>query len=193
MHKPVDQLTWRAEDGAALLARVQLSHGPRADAETVAWVLRMGFEVVCALHEAPRSAQRLRSWRCGKSPEPSPAAAAAARPADGGGPRTAAALKAAAAGAVATAPPAPPRELPPPEQAQRKGGHRPGTGRLEAAASAGATRVAGRPAPRAVGPRGPVGGQGTLSQGPAGGERRLDGHALRRALPYAWAKRRGGR
>src|SRR5437773_10816187 len=41
VHKPVDHLTLRAEDSEALLVRVHLRTVPRADAETVAWVIRM--------------------------------------------------------------------------------------------------------------------------------------------------------
>src|SRR5207342_1454546 len=113
-------------------ARLHLSNLPRADAEKVAWVIRMYFYVVCALQEAKLSAKRLRSLLCGKSSKPSPEEASAASPADGGGTSTSAALQADADGAaVATAHQAPPGEPQTPEQAKRKGGHRPGTGRLE--------------------------------------------------------------
>ena len=50
--KPVDNLTLSAEDGEALIARVHRSNLPRADAETVEWVIRMYFHVVFALQEA---------------------------------------------------------------------------------------------------------------------------------------------
>jgi hypothetical protein len=69
--KPVDNLTLRAEDGEALIARVHLSNLPRADAERVEWVIRMYFYVVCALQEAKLSVKRLRSLLFGKSPAPS--------------------------------------------------------------------------------------------------------------------------
>ena len=163
MQKPVDTLTLSAEDGEALIARVHLSNLPRADAERVAWVIRMYFSVVCAMQEAKLSAKRLRSLLFGRNPTPSPEEASAASPADGGGTSTAAALKADAAGAaVATAKQAPPGEPQTPEQAKLKGGHRPGTGCLGAAASAGARRVACRHEELAVGQRCPVCGQGTL-------------------------------
>ncbi len=61
MHTPVTPLTLRAEDGEALIARVQQSNLPRADAETVAWVIRWCFAVVCALQEATCSVKRLRA------------------------------------------------------------------------------------------------------------------------------------
>ena len=66
-----------------------------------------------------------------------------------------------------------------------KGGHRPGTGCWGPAADAGATRVACRHDERAVGQRCPVGGQGHLDALPAGGARRMAGHALLRAVRYA--------
>ena len=50
--KLVDNLTLRAEDGEALIARVPRSNVPRADAERVEWVIRRYFYVVCALQEA---------------------------------------------------------------------------------------------------------------------------------------------
>ena len=190
VQKPVDNLTLSAEDGEALIARVHLSNLPRADAETVAWVIRMYFYVVFALQEAKLSAKRLRSLLFGKSPTPSPEESSAASPAEGGGTSASAALEADAAGAAATANQAPPGEPQTPEQAKRKGGHRPGTGRLGAAAYAGATRVECRHEELAVGQRCPVCGQGTLYQLPAGVEIRLDGNALLSAMHYALEKLR---
>src|SRR5262249_55652654 len=76
------------------------------------------------------------------------------------------------------------------EQPKPTGGHRPGTGRLGAAAYAGATRLEGRHEALAVGQRCPVCGQGTLSQLPAGVEVRIDGHARLRAMRYEVEKRR---
>ena len=134
VQKPVDNLTLSAEDGEALIARVHLSNLPPSDAEKVAWVIRMYFYVVCALQEAKLSAKRLRSVLGGKSPEPSPEASSASSQADGGRTSTSAALEADADGAVTPTKHAPPGEPQTPEQAKPKGGHRPGTGRLGAAA-----------------------------------------------------------
>ena len=92
--------------------------------------------------------------------------------------------------ADATANQAPPGESQRPEQAKPKGGHRPGTGRLGAAAYAGATRVECRHEELAVGQRCPVCGQGTLYQLPAGVEIRIDGHALLSAMHYELEKLR---
>ena len=134
MQKPADHLTLNAADGEALIARVHRSNWPRADAERVAWVIRMYFYVVFALQEAKLSAQRLRSLLCGKCPEPSPASSSAAAQAASDGLHASAMLKADADGAGATGHHAPPGAAPRPERAQPTGGHRPGTGCLGAAA-----------------------------------------------------------
>ena len=85
MKKPMDNLTLSAEDGEALIARVHLSNLPRADAETVEWVIRMYFHMAFALQEANISTKRLRSLLFGKNPAPSPLSEAslAASQADG--------------------------------------------------------------------------------------------------------------
>jgi transposase len=190
--KPVDNLTWSAEDGEALMARVHLSSLPRADAEKVEWVIRMYFYVVFALQEAKLSGKRLRTLLFGTSPTPSPApeASSACSQGDGDGTNASAVLEADADGAGATGHQAPPGAAPRPEGGTPKGGHRPGTGRLGADASAGATRVECRHEELAVGQRCPVCGQGTLYQWPAGGEIRLDGNALLSAIRYEVAKLR---
>jgi transposase len=190
VNKPVDTLTLSAEDGEALIARVHRSNLPRADAERVEWVIRMYFYVVFALQEAKLSAKRLRSLLFGKRPEPLPEASSAAGQADGDGTHASAVLKADAAGAGATAHQAPPGESQRPELAQPTGGHRPGTGRLGAAAYAGATRVECRHEELAVGQRCPVCGQGNLYALPAGVEVRIDGHALLSAMHYELEKLR---
>src|SRR5262249_40536773 len=156
--KPVNHLTLSAADGEALMARVQRSNLPPADAEKVAWVIRMSFYVVCALQEATLSAKRLRALRCGQSPRPAlaPAAAAAPRPAKGEGTRAAAVLAVEADGAAAPAP-----QAQPPERAKATGGPRPGPGRLGAEAYEGAERVECRHEELAVGQRCPVCGHGT--------------------------------
>jgi transposase len=190
VQKPVDNLTLRAEDGEALIARVHLSNLPSSDAAKVEWVIRMYFYVVFALQEAKLSAKRLRALLCGTRPEPLPEASSASSQADGAGTRTAAVLEAEAAGVAATANQAPPGAQQTPEQAKSKGGHRPGTGRLGAAAYVGATRIECRHEELAVGQRCPVCGQGSLYQLPAGVEIRLDGHALLSAMHYALEKLR---
>ena len=138
MKKPMDNLTLSAEDGEALIARVHLSNLPRADAETVEWVIRMYFHMAYALQEANISTKRLRSLLFGKNPAPSPLPeeSLAASQADGDEASVCAVLDADAK-PEATANQGPPGESQRPEGAKAKGGHRPGTGRLGAAAYAG--------------------------------------------------------
>jgi transposase len=190
--KPEDHLTLTAEDGEALIARVHRSNLPRADAERVEWVIRMYFYVVCALQEAHLSAKRLRALLFGKrpGPSPSPEALSAAAQAESDEPHAAAVREAEADSAGATGPQAPSGASPRPERATPRGGHRPGTGCLGAAAYAGATRVECRHEELAVGQRCPVCGQGTLYALPAGVEVRIDGHALLSAMRYALEKLR---
>jgi hypothetical protein len=140
--KPGDNLTLSAEDCEALIARVHRSNLPRADVETVEWVIRMYLHVVFALQEAIISTKRLRSLLFGKHPAPSPLPEESFAPsqAEVDGTSGCAGLEADAE-TVATANHAPPGESQRPEGAKAKGGHRPGTGRLGAAAYAGAARV----------------------------------------------------
>jgi hypothetical protein len=197
VHKPVDTLTLSAEAGEALIARVYRSDLPRADAATVEWVIRMYFHVVLALQEAKLSVKRLRSLLFGTpaAPAPLPAASRAPRQPDDAE-ASACAIEeqhpelAADAETDAPAHHVPPVAAQTPEQTKPKGGHRPGTGRLGAAAYAGATRLECRHEELAVGQRCPVCGQGNLYQLPAGVEVRIDGHALLSAMRYELEKLR---
>jgi hypothetical protein len=188
VQKPEDHLTLNAEDGEALIARVHRSNLPRADAERVEGVIRMYFYVVCALQEAKCSVKWLRSLLCGQRPAPSPEASSAASQTDSHGLHASAVRKAEADGATGNQ--APPGASPRPERVQPTGGHRPGTGCLDAAAYAGATRVECRHEELAVGQRCPVCGQGTLYALPAGVEVRIDGHGLLSAMRYELEKLR---
>jgi transposase len=71
-----------------------------------------------------------------------------------------------------------------------RGGHRAGTGRLGADVYEGAERVECRHEELAGGQRCPVCGQGSLYQLPPGGEIRIDGNALLRAIRYELEKLR---
>src|SRR5262249_49876297 len=75
-------------------------------------------------------------------------------------------------------------------EAERRGGHRPGQGRLGAEAYAGAERLACRHEELRVGERCPVCGQGRLYALPPGVEMRIDGNALLSAIRYEVEKRR---
>jgi hypothetical protein len=184
--KPGDNVTLSAADGEALIARVHRSNLPRADAETVEWVIRMYFHVAFALQEATMSTKRLRSLLFGKHPAPSPLPedSFAASQVDGDGTSVCAVLEADADGAAATVNAALPGESQRPEGAKAKGGHRAGTGRLGAAAYTGAPRVECRHEELSVGQRCPVCGQGNLYALPAGVEIRIDGNALLSAIRY---------
>ena len=191
VQKPVNTLTLRAEDGEALIARVRQSNLPRADAEMVEWVIRLCFAVVCALQEATCSVKRLRALLGGLRPTPPLAPEASCAPSDAEGAEASPSPDLAAeAGADATSHQGLPETSQPPERGKPKGGHRPGTGRLGAAAYAGATRVACRHDELAVGQRCPVCGQGTLYALPAGVELRIDGNALLSATHYEREKLR---
>lgn len=176
----MDNRSLSAADGEALIARVHLSNLPHADAETVEWVIRMYFYVVCALQEAKLSVKRLRTLLFGKPTTPSPwpeaVLAHAGLNAD--------------AESEATAKPIVVEDGQKPERAQAKGGHRPGTGRLGAATYPGATRVECRHDELTVGQRCPVCGQGTLYALPAGVELRIDGNARLSAIRYELEKLR---
>ena len=189
--KPVDNVTLSAEDGEALIARVHLSNLPRADAETVEWVIRMYFHVVFALQEANISTKRLRSLLFGKNPTPSPLPEESFAPsqADGDEASVCAVLDADAE-PEATAHQAPPGASQTPERAKAKGGHRPGTGRLGAAAYAGATRVECRHEELVGGSALPGVRSGHLYALPAGVEIRIDGNALLSAMRYELEKLR---
>ena len=189
MKEPVDHLRLSAEDGEALIARVHRSDLPRADAETVEWVIRMYFYVMLALQEGNLNTKRLRALLCGENPAPSPEESSAASQVDGEEASVSAVLEADAA-ADATTNQASPVESQKPEPSKPPGGHRPGTGRLGAAAYGGATRVECRHEELAVGQRCPVCGQGTLYPLPAGVEIRIDGNALLSALRYELEKLR---
>ena len=192
MKKLVDPLTLSAEEGEALIARVHLSNLPRADAETLEWVIRMYFHVVFALQEGNLSTTRLRSLLFGTPPTPSPlpAESLAASQGDGAEARVSVVLDADGQTEATVATAAPPGASPRPEGAKAKGGHRPGTGRLGAAAYAGATRVECRHEALSVGQRCPVCGQGNLYTLPAGVEIRIDGNALLSAMHYELEKLR---
>ena len=191
MKKPIDTLTLSAEDGEALIARVHLSNLPRADAETVEWVIRMYFHVAFALQEASISTKRLRALLFGKNPTRSPLPEESCAPSQAeGDTASVSAVLDANTETEATAHQSLPGALQKPEGARGQGGHRPGTGRLGAAAYAGATRVECRHAELSAGQRCPVCGQGTLYDLPAGVEIRLDGNALLSAIRYELEKLR---
>jgi hypothetical protein len=136
--EPLAHLTLSAEDGEALIVRMHRSGLPRADAETVAWIIRLYFHVVLAIQEGTLTLTRLRVLLLGTNPSPSSDASPSDSPAAGEVVSRCGAVEVDAE-AEATTHSASPEASQKPEQA--KGGHRPGTGRLGAEAYWGATRA----------------------------------------------------
>jgi hypothetical protein len=192
LKQPADPVTLREEEGEGLIAHVPQRHVPAAVAGRLEQSIRTCFGLVCALQETQMTGKRLRRLLFGKGrkPLPTPEDASAPRPADRDAPHAGAVLAADGTDADATAAAAPPDASPRPERITPKGGHRLGTGRLGADAAVGAERIECLHEELAVGQRCPVCGQGRLSPLPAGGERRIDGNALRSARRYELAKRR---
>ena len=196
VQKPVDNVTLRAEEGEALIARVHLSNLAQADARVVEQIIRLYCWVAFALQEATRRVKRLRNvfFGSGRKPKTPPESAASVPSSNGlgedatGGDGVSVAEASPgfeAAGGAADPTASESEALPPP-----RGGHRLGTGRLGADAYAGAERVECHHEALAVGQRCPVCGQGTLYELPPGSAMRIDGHALLSAIRYALQKLR---
>ena len=189
VQKPADHVTLSAADGEALIARLAVYAPSRSDCEILIQGVRWYFWLAAAVKEAKLSLKQLRTLLLGQGPQPptrcEPAAAAVSTSSRGDGVGACAGSARDAEGERSTAAGAPPASVASAaEPTQSRGGHRPGTGRLGAAASTGAERVACRHEELAVGQRCPVCGQGTLSALPAGVEIRIDGQALLSARRY---------
>src|SRR5215510_4332258 len=193
--KPAEIVTLSAAEGEALIARLAVYAPSRSDCEMLIQVLRWYFWLVWTVQEAKLSLKKLRTWLCGPGPkpparcEPEASSVAASSCGDGevsgdgaardeeiGWPTDAGATPASVAAAAETSKP--------------RGGHRPGTGRLGAAAYTGAERVECRHEELAPGQRCPVCGQGTLYALPPSVEIRIDGHGLLSAMRYELDKLR---
>jgi len=171
--KPPPRITLSAEEGEALIERVEGSGLSAEDRRVVVQVIRLYFWLMVALQEAKLSLKRFRTMLFG---EPANARAPAV---PAGAPGGAEVLKQPAASSGHGAPATPAR-----------GGHRPGQGRLGAEAYGGAERVECRHEELAVGDRCPVCGQGRLYALPPGVEIRIDGNALLSAIRYELEKLR---
>lgn len=184
MSRP-DRITLCAEEGEAILARLAVYAPSRADCEILSQVLRLYVWLMWTVEEAKVSIRQLRtllfgSRRTAKEPPESNASTPSSEvlgEEEGGG-----------EWALVTEAPVGTSAIESPSKA--KGGHRAGTGRLGAAAYAGATRIECRHEELAVGQRCPVCGQGKLYALPAGVEIRIDGHALLSAIHYELEKLR---
>jgi hypothetical protein len=185
LQKPAGTITLSAQEGEAMIGRLSVYAPSRADCEVLIEVVRWYFWLVWIVQEAKMSLTKLRTLLLGRGPKPpelsEPEVASGCASSLGTSEATGtAASRAEAVGlsANAVSPPKP------------KGGHRPGTGRLGAAAYGGAARVECRHEELSVGQRCPVCGQGTLYALPAGVEIRIDGHALLSAMHYEVEKLR---
>jgi len=186
VNQPAENVTRRAEEGEALIARVHQRNWRADDAGGVARVIRMYFWVAGALQEAQWSVKRLRDVLCGAGRTPKTPPASEVSPSSsevlGQGEGELVPGAAASPGLEAAGCAGGPGTSKSAASPRPTGGHRPGPGRLGAEADEGAERVECRHEELAVGQRCPVCGQGTVDALPPGSEMRIDGPALRRAL-----------
>ena len=147
MKKPADNVTLSAAEGEAMIARLSVYAPSRSDCERLIQVVRWYFGLVWAVQEAKLSLNKLRMLLFGRGPKPptpsAPEASLSSTSSPGNGEATGASSSRDEEGGPSeeTGPPlgtvASGIESPP----TPKGGHRPGTGRLGAAAYEGAERV----------------------------------------------------
>jgi transposase len=185
LKKPAGRVRLSTQEGEAMIGRLSVYAPSRTDGEVLIEVVRWYFWLVWLVQETKLRLKTLRTLLFGPGPKPpelsAPEVARACASPSGDGE------------AAGTAPSgeedieSSDNAVSPPEV---KGGHRPGTGRLGAAAYGGATRVECHHDELAVGQRCPVCGQGKLYQLPAGVEIRIDGNALLSAMHYELEKLR---
>jgi transposase len=194
MHRPHDELHLSPQEGDALIERLEHNALSVEDRRILVQVVRWLFWLFFVVQEAKLSLKRLRTLVFGKPSTPPKAEVAevgvgvseaewrhGAEPAEVPGTQR---------------PPAEPMSTAVRHQEDtsgegaRRGGHRPGQGRLGAAAYAGAERVVCRHETLRVGEVCPVCGQGRLYALPPGVEIRIDGNALLSALRYELEKLR---
>jgi hypothetical protein len=190
-----ETITLSAAAGEAILERLAVYAPSRSDCEILIQVLRWYIWLAAAVQEAKLSLKKLRMLLLGQDPQPptrcEPAASSVSTSSHGDGVGAGDGSARDEEGEQSTeAGPQPEAGASAAETSKPRGGHRPGTGRLGAAAYAGATRIECRHEELAVGQRCPVCGQGTLYQLPAGVEIRLDGNALLSAMHYELEKLR---
>jgi hypothetical protein len=175
-----EEVNLSREDGEALRTRLAADALTAADRHVLDQVLQWYFWLLFALQEATFSLKRLRVMLFGAKPKQRQSPSSS-RSSDGGG-------GAGDGGAASTVARASTAED---HRSQRAaGGHRPGHGRLGAAAYPGAERVTCRHETLAVGERCPVCGQGRLYRLAPGVEIRIDGNALLSAIRYELEKLR---
>ena len=193
LQQPADPITLSCEEVESLMAQVHQSNLPAAVVRRLEQIIRTCVCLVFALQETKITVRRLRRLLCGKNDKGSePDQQDAFAPGSGGDDEThGGAVRPADAGdGAVTGSGVAPVPAQSHERGKPKGGHRPRTGRLGAAASWGARRAQCCHDELAVGQRCPVCGQGKLYQLPAGVEVRIDGNALLSAIRYEWEKLR---
>ena len=192
MKKPAEDVNLSRDEVERLLADVHQSNLPASVAGRLEEIVRTCLWLVVALQETKMTLKRLRRLLFGKHLKASPGPQESSESSQAGGEETSASgvLETDAGGSAVTVGEASPEPSQSPERATPKGGHRSGTGRLGAAAYAGATRIECRHDELAVGQRCPVCGQGTLYALPAGVEIRIDSNALLNAVRYELEKLR---
>jgi transposase len=185
LKKPTGRVALSTQEGEAMIGRLSVYAPSRSDCEVLIEVVQWYFWLVWLVHEAKMSLKKLRTLLFGHGPQPPELREPEVPPACTSPSGDGEAASAASSGDEAVGSSDHGVSL-----TKLKGGHRPGTGRLGAAAYGGATRVECRHEELAVGQRCPVCGQGTLYQLPAGVEIRLDGNALLSAMRYELEKLR---
>jgi transposase len=184
MQRPHDELHLSPQEGEALIEWLECNTLRAEDRCVLVQVVRWLFWLFFVVQEAKLSLKRLRTLIFG-----TPSRLAEAAGAEGGGGGGEAER---GPGAAPTEPGRAPVGSPAAASGARaqRGGHRPGQGRLAAAAYVGAERVACRHETLRVGEVCPVCGQGRLYTLPPGVEIRIDGNALLSAVRYELEKLR---
>jgi transposase len=184
LKQPSGRVTLSPEEGEAMLGRLSIYAPSRSDCEVLIEVVRWYFWLVWLVREAKMTLPKLRTLLFGHSPKPpelssgvAPASVSSAG--DEATEGTASSWNEDVGSSANTV-----------SSPKAKGGHRPGTGRLGAAAYEGAPRLECCHDELAVGQRCPVCGQGNLYALPAGVEIRIDGNALLSAMRYELEKLR---
>jgi hypothetical protein len=146
MSRP-ERITLSAAEGEAILARLSVYAPNRSDCEILAQVLRLYFWLMLTVEEAKVSIRRLRSLLFGRGrqakepPEPDASTPSSEALGEGEGGGEWVPVEEDTAGTSAVGDEEEADALPIESPSQAKGGHRAGTGRLGAAAYAGATRL----------------------------------------------------
>jgi transposase len=184
MQRPPEDLHLSPDEGAALIERLEGNALSAEDRRLLVQIVRWVFWLFFVVQEAKLSLKRLRTLVFGPSSRPCEADVAEIR----GGVGEAEQGHGATPGESRTTPARSHADAS--GASARRGGHRPGQGRLGAATYTGAARMACRHERLRAGEVCPVCGQGRLYKLPPGVEIRIDGNALLSAIRYELEKLR---